>query len=202
MGTNRLVRIMSCIALILLFVTGCSKNESRMPSVNNVDKVIRNQIEEAENENNSETKQDNVIGETEVEEINNVEVVEEEINTSGEVDMDLTVMSSDMIYTTIYQLMEEPDTYIGKKIKINGVYNAIYYEPTDKYYHYVIIEDATACCAQGMEFVWEDGNHTYPDEYPDESVEIEIIGDFETYREEGDDYVYCRLKNSSLRVIK
>ena len=33
-----------------------------------------------------------------------------------------------------------------------------------------------ACCAQGLEFVWGDGSHKYPDEYPAEDAEIEVQG--------------------------
>ena len=40
-----------------------------------------------------------------------------------------------------------------------------------------------ACCAQGLEFVWGDGSHKYPDEYPAEDTEIEVQGTFETYKE-------------------
>ena len=40
-----------------------------------------------------------------------------------------------------------------------------------------------ACCAQGLEFVWGDGSHKYPDEYPAEDTEIEVQGTFKTYKE-------------------
>ncbi|NLG04855.1 MAG: hypothetical protein GX567_13645 [Clostridia bacterium] len=79
-----------------------------------------------------------------------------------------------------------------------GSYNVSYYEPTQKYYHYCIIEDATACCMQGLEFIWEDGSHNYPDEYPEISEEITVTGVFETYKEKDDPYLYCRLSNASL----
>ena len=69
-----------------------------------------------------------------------------------------------------------------------------------KYYHYCIIQDATACCAQGMEFVWGDGSHVYPDEYPAEDADVIVEGTFETYREEGDSNLYCRLANATLET--
>lgn len=76
-----------------------------------------------------------------------------------------------------------------------------YYEPTEKYYHYCIIQDALACCAQSMEFVWGDGRRVYPDEYPEENAEIMVQGTFETYREDGDDNLYFQLKDATLEVI-
>lgn len=71
------------------------------------------------------------------------------------------------------------------------------YEPTQKYYFYCVIQDATACCAQGLEFVWDDGTHVYPDEYPEDNAEVIIEGTFETYREE-DASLYCRLADATL----
>lgn len=121
-----------------------------------------------------------------------------EKETEGGVDYDLTTMGSDMVYATVYQFMVAPDDYIGKTIKIEGTYYASFYEPTQKYYHYCIIKDAMACCSQGLEFVWEDGEHIYPDEYPKEDTDVVVTGVFETYTEEGDSNVYCRLKDATL----
>ena len=47
-----------------------------------------------------------------------------------------------------------------------------------------IIADATACCAEGMEFVLE-GDYTYPDDYPELGAEITVIGEFQSYEENG-----------------
>ena len=117
------------------------------------------------------------------------------------VDIDLTAMSSDMVYSTVYQLMADADSYVGKKIKLRGDYYASWYEDTKQYYHYAIIQDATACCQQGMEFVWGDGSHVYPDEYPEEMAEIEVVGIFETYKDNPDDeYQYCRLRDATMVV--
>ena len=62
-----------------------------------------------------------------------------------------------------------------------------------------MIQDATSCCAQGMEFVWENGTHIYPDEYPEDNAEIVVEGTFETYKEEGDQNLYCRLSDAILQ---
>lgn len=120
--------------------------------------------------------------------------------TEEKVDYDLTEMNRDMIYATVYQMMADPDQYTGKTFRMEGTYYAVYYEPTQQYYHYCIIQDAMACCAQGMEFVWEDGSHIYPDEYPVEDADIIVEGIFETYRETGDSNLYCRLANASLQI--
>ncbi|NLZ47587.1 MAG: hypothetical protein GX895_02160, partial [Clostridiales bacterium] len=117
---------------------------------------------------------------------------------SQQVDYDLTVMDRNMVYATVFQLMINPDQYIGKSFKIKGNHYTVCDEVTHKYYHYVLIKDATACCAQGLEFVLEGDNQ---DEYPADEAEVEIIGNFETYKEEGDESLYCRLKSASMKVI-
>ena len=118
------------------------------------------------------------------------------------VDYDLTTMNSDMVYASVYQLMVDPETYVGKTFKMQGTYYSTFYEPTNKYYHYVIIEDAAACCAQGLEFVWGDGSHVYPDEYPANESRVEVSGTFETYKEGEDERLYCRIVNATMRPLE
>lgn len=116
------------------------------------------------------------------------------------VDYDLTSMSSDMVYATVFQMVNSPEQYENKSFKISGTYYSIFYEPTGKYYHYCIIQDATACCAQGIEFVWDDGAHVYPDEYPERGTQVVISGIFETYTENDGKSMYCRLADASLAI--
>jgi translation initiation factor 1 (eIF-1/SUI1) len=113
-----------------------------------------------------------------------------EIEGSSEVDVDLTSLSSTMVYAEVYNMMINPEEYIGKTIKISGQYYASWFEETEQYYHGVIISDATACCSQGLEFIWDDNTHTYPDEYPEDYTEVEIIGVFDSYEELGSTYYY------------
>ena len=47
-----------------------------------------------------------------------------------------------------------------------------------------IISDAAACCAKGMEFVLKD-DLAYPDDYPELGAEITVIGEFQSYEENG-----------------
>ena len=107
------------------------------------------------------------------------------------VDIDLTTRSSTMVYAEINNMLTEPAPYLGKVVKLRGRYSGSYYEQGDTYYHFAVIEDALACCAQGLEFIWE-GDHTYPDDYPKENEEIEVIGIFDSYDEDGFTYFYLR----------
>ena len=56
-----------------------------------------------------------------------------------------------------------------------------------------MIADATACCAQGLEFALA-GEPVYPDEYPELGAEITVVGTFEWYEEDG--CRYYRLGNA------
>ncbi len=122
--------------------------------------------------------------------------------SSDTVDYDLTAMGSDMVYATVYQLMMNPKDYVGKTFKISGTYYATFYDLTQLNYHYVVIADAAACCAQGIEFVWDDGSHVYPDEYPEHGTEVEVTGVFETYFDEADMMEYCRLRDASMKILQ
>ena len=109
-------------------------------------------------------------------------------------------MNKDIVYAAFYQLMVEPDKYIGKTLCIDGLYYTGQNEKTGTYYHYSIIKDALACCSQGLEFVQGEVLHVYSDEYPKDETEIEVTGTFETYKESEDDMQYGHLVNSKLQI--
>ncbi|MCR4639440.1 hypothetical protein [Ruminococcus sp.] len=117
--------------------------------------------------------------------------------SSDGIDLDLTKMSSTMVYSTVYSMMTKPEDYIGKKIRVTGNFNAYHNDQTDKTYFSVIIADATACCQQGLEFDLG-SSCKYPDDYPHENALITVTGDFTTYME--NNYEYCQLKNASYKL--
>lgn len=53
---------------------------------------------------------------------------------------------------------------------------------TGMVYSACVVPDATACCAQGIEFVRK-GEHPYPEAYPELGSELMVTGRFETYME-------------------
>ena len=117
--------------------------------------------------------------------------------THEKVDVDLSVLSGTMVYAEVYRIMSAPSDYVGKTIKIKGTYNASYYSPTQKYYSYVLVADATACCAQGFEFEWT--GKSYPEDYPENGETIEVVGVFGSYDELG--LTYYSLTVDSLKVL-
>ena len=115
----------------------------------------------------------------------------EQTQTSADgVDVDLTVLSSTMVYSEVYNMLyNDPAHYLGKTVKARGTFS-IYQLVTDGVLqpdpvaYACIIADATACCAEGMEFVPE-GDLTYPEDYPELGAEITVIGEFQSYEENG-----------------
>ncbi len=119
-----------------------------------------------------------------------------EQSTSGNgVDLDLTELSATMVYSEVFNMMMEPEKYMGKTIRMEGMYTVYFDEETEKRYHACIISDATACCSQGIEFELT-SDYSYPDDYPEEAADICVVGTFDTYNEGGS--TYCTLRNARL----
>lgn len=119
----------------------------------------------------------------------------------GTAEVDLTQLSSTMVYSEVYNMMVTPENYIGKTVKMRGQFTVYEGNPDSKNnygeerYFSVVIADATACCQQGLEFVLA-GDPVYPDNYPEVGTEISVTGTFEIYKE--GEYEYCRLVNSEI----
>jgi len=116
------------------------------------------------------------------------------------VDVDLTALSSTMIYAEVNNMVTNPSEYTGKIVKMRGQF--VVYQAQDEngnpvdgsMYFACIIPDATGCCSQGLEFVLS-GEHVYPDDYPEIGADICVMGSFDTYQEGA--YTYCTLRNAS-----
>lgn len=119
--------------------------------------------------------------------------------------VDLTALSSTMVYAEVYNMMLKPEDYIGKTVKMRGqfsIYQAVLEDGTpseDEIYYACVIADATACCEQGIEFLWG-GEHRYPEDYPELGSDITVTGEFQTYEEDG--LMYCQLVEADLSYEK
>lgn len=203
----RKILITAILLLTIFTFGGCGQTvgtSTRTNSENAVEKAINEQIEKTDTSDKTEESSvvseinagsaDSVLTEsyTESDEgsIQTEESSEqaEESISSDKIDYDLTDMNADMVYATVYQMMVEPDTYIGQTVKMSGQFATVIDEQNGNRYYACIIQDALACCAQGFEFIWDDGSHVYPDEYPSDGAEITVQGVFETYKENG--YLY------------
>jgi len=99
------------------------------------------------------------------------------------VDMDLTGISNTVAYAAIVNIMQNPENYLGQTIKASGIYNAFYYEPFDRYLHFMVVEGPGGCCPQVFKFIY--GRDTSLDDYPTENAMIEVVGVFSSYEEMG-----------------
>ena len=111
------------------------------------------------------------------------------------VDVDLTALSKTMVYSQVYNMMFYPENFIGKTIRMEGIYTEYFDQATGKRYLACFIMDATQCCSQGVEFELT-SDYSYPDDYPTEGDTVVVQGVFDVYEEEGAEY--CTLRNSEL----
>ena len=113
----------------------------------------------------------------------------ESIPDYQKVDLDLSKMSGTIVYSQIYNIMYTPDDYIGKIIRLSGYYDVFEEPDTGNVYFACIVPDATACCAQGIEFVRADAAQ-YPQDYPEPGTDIQVTGRLEPYTDNGIDYLH------------
>ena len=111
------------------------------------------------------------------------------------IDIDLTAMSATMVYAGVYDMMMQPENYEGKTIRMEGESASMFDTASGRTIYACIIQDATACCAQGVEFELAEGSGAH---YPADGQTVRVTGVFTTYMEDG--YLYATLKNAEMEV--
>ena len=96
-----------------------------------------------------------------------------------------------MVYSEVYNMMTIPEEYVGKTVRMEGLFSVYHDEESGVDYYACIIQDATACCAQGLEFV-----PMNPEKCPEEGGNVKVEGTFDMYVE--GDYTYCTLRNATV----
>ncbi len=122
---------------------------------------------------------------------------------SGDV-VDLTKLNGTMMYSQVFDMMSNPQKYMGKRVVMRGQFS--FYQPMDgdgkpipdRIYCSCVIADATACCSQGLEFDLANKPASLED-YPAAGDDIEVSGTFSTYDEGG--FTYCRLINAAMKTL-
>ena len=105
----------------------------------------------------------------------------DQTNGDPSVDLDLTALSATMVYSEVFNMMTAPGEFQDMKIKMAGTCSIYVDEATGKTYYACIVQDATQCCSQGLEFVLNDSYSA--EDYPANGDEIIIKGTFSTYTE-------------------
>lgn len=178
---NRRLNILLGIMMALLFI-GCGSTDTAPADESETVEEVQ-AVEEVQTPEDTEASENELLLE------------DETVEADPNVDLDLTALSSTMVYSEVFNMMMAPEEYEGKTLKIDGICN-VYQDPeTGKTYYACIVQDATQCCSQGLEFVLDESQYEASD-YPENGDEIVISGDFSTYTE--GEYQYITILNSVL----
>ena len=118
------------------------------------------------------------------------------VSQPAPVDVDLTTLSSTMVFAEVSNLMYDPIPYLGKTVRMEGEFSVEHgytmdgEEDLSQNFFYCVIEDALACCAQGLEFELADPSAAYPQDYPAEGSQVRVVGTVELYEENGFRYLH------------
>ena len=111
------------------------------------------------------------------------------------VDVDLSGLSRTLMYAQAYDMIYSPDDYKGKTVRMSGPIDSYADETTGETHYVCIIEDATACCTQGIEFELEDDAA-----YPPSGSEALVCGTFDFYLRD-DLFLICVLRDATVEAV-
>ena len=157
------------LVLLLMFLTGCSNTPQEVePTLDIENFSFQNQ------QSKTETKS-----------AENLETPIKKEEQAPFVHIDLTKMSDTMVYSQVFDILVNPQNYVGKTIRLQGIYEPITDSLAQEVLHYIVVEDATACCAQGVEIKMI-GEANYPELYSN----AEVVGEIKTYEYSGQTFFY------------
>ena len=175
------------------------KESSKAKNSDNADANIENNdadenIDPDENANSDENIDTNENSDENINPDTNDGAEKNEItNESGQY-YDLTGNDLDMNYVIVAMIAEDPKSFEGVKIKLQGV--AVDLETTDTsgMDHYIVINDRQACCQQGLQYVLKDKNQKYPK--PQEIITVE--GELTVFNSEEIPFPLAVIRNAKL----
>ena len=175
------------------------KESSKAKNADNADANTENDdadenIDPEENANSDENIDTNENSDENInQDTNDSAEKNESTNESGQY-YDLTGNDLDMNYVIVAMIAEDPKSFEGVKIKLQGV--AVDLETTDTsgMDHYIVINDRQACCQQGLQYVLKDKNQKYPK--PQEIITVE--GELTVFNSEEIPFPLAVIKNAKL----
>ena len=175
------------------------KESSKAKNADNADANIENDdtdenIDPDENANSDENIDTNENSDENINPDTNDSAEKNEItNESGQY-YDLTGNDLDMNYVIVAMIAEDPKSFEGVKIKLQGV--AVDLETTDTsgMDHYIVINDRQACCQQGLQYILKDKNQKYPK--PQEIITVE--GELTVFNSEEIPFPLAVIRNAKL----
>ena len=171
---------------VILLLSACSNNGH----INNINNPVQSLLNSALSSSDEvvDTSSSNIVISSVSSSKNN------DYPTYDKIDVDLTTMNANMVYSEVYNMIYYPSSYKGKIVKVEGPFRP--YESTNPDYCYpaILVQDAAACCGNGLEFLlygvprckMQGGNG-----YPVYNEQATIVGRFETYVE--GTYVFVHL---------
>lgn len=110
-------------------------------------------------------------------------------------DTDVIEIKEKMFIAQTNDIYINPEDYLGKTLKYEGIFELSTLEETSQTYHYVI-RYGPGCCGfdanAGFEVSWDGA-------WPEQNDWVEVVGVLEEYEEEG--WRYLRLALSSIEVL-
>ncbi len=172
------------VLLIVVFLTGCAEggviNKNKVSTSQSVSDVLESQAIRS--------------GDSEKKEIEYYPLVDDGVVSEydkGDIDVDLTEMSGNMIYAQVNEMMFAPNDYDKQVIRMEGFFSIYTDDQQTVSSNMCIIPDATACCAQGVEFILKDGYH-----YPNEGEKVTVTGVFTAHNFNG--FTYVTVENAEI----
>lgn len=104
------------------------------------------------------------------------------------IDIDLSQANAIVVFSQVSNMYAEPWNYLDAVIRIRGTLD-FYVKANGQECSMVMVQDVTACCGQGLEFVWKNDG-TYSNSYPDYGQEVVVTGRFEIYQEDGSSFIH------------
>lgn len=172
-------------------ITSVSETEDTVSSETQTS-IISSEPEPSEAETSAEALTSAFVAET----TETIGESTDEALQARDIDIDLTQMSSTMVFSQVYNITMTPEDYQGKVIKMKGQFLSDLDTGTDTRYYACLILDATACCAEGLGFVPKDG-YLYPEDFPEPDGEITVTGTFD-YFWENEYIINCRLIDADI----
>lgn len=119
-----------------------------------------------------------------------VDFSNEILSTTEGIDIDLTQLSASMTYAIVFQMVFYPEEYVGKTVRMGGTFFVWLNPQNGKEYYATVVEDALACCEQGLEFILREGDYPSVGEYH------VVTGELQLYQ--GDGFENIHLVNAVL----
>ncbi|HHU03176.1 MAG TPA: hypothetical protein GXZ91_08635 [Christensenellaceae bacterium] len=102
---------------------------------------------------------------------------------------DLSRLSSTMAYAQLYDMLCNPEQYVGSAVKLKGPYMP-YQSEDGEIMHFILVFDMQGCCELSLEMLPTRGANI---EYPEMNTEIEVEGLFDICNDNGLRFVALRI---------